>query len=405
MKIEKINSKPKIAILSLKNSYVYGGVLSSLQAAYNFCQKHFDPTVFFLSFDPQISTSIKKFKFTSGVRPISYFGMNCIEVGARWAFWEPGHYKFNLDRWETLLQGYDYFLAVSGTCIVAHPLALLNKKFGLLASTSYNEDRGRRVNEFSGFRFMVDRLANEKMKNIEKLILNKADFIWSLSSYSTEEFEKVLQRPIKNILCCGHPIDSSIAPIISGKDKNLIIAVGRFGDPRKNIGMLLRSFDRINRSLPDSKLYVIGGKPDFSQINNFSNLASFKNVTFTGQVSAEDLKSFYQRASLMLLTSYQEGFGIVGIEALLYGVPVIATDCGGPSDYVINDLTGYLVPIDDDFKMSEYAIVVMQNHKKLEKMSINAQNFVLNRYSTSKIEKSFEIGFLKLYPELRVIFT
>ncbi|KKQ32651.1 MAG: Glycosyltransferase [candidate division TM6 bacterium GW2011_GWF2_37_49] len=405
MNIKTNNSKPKIAILSLKNSYVYGGVLSSLQAAYNFCKKHFDPTVFFLSFDPSISTSLKILKFSSGVRPLTYCGMKGIEVGARWAFWEPGHYRFNLDRWEELLKGYNYFLAVSGTPIVAHPFALLNKKYGLVASTPYNDDRERRVKTLSGFRYLIDRLANKKMQNIEKLILEQADFIWGLSNYSKMEFEKIMQRPAENFLRCGHPVESTIVPNLNNKDNNLIIAVGRFGDPRKNIDMLLRAFDKINQNIPDSKLYVIGGKPDISQISKFAHLASFKNIVFTGQVSDQDLKNFYQKASLMLLTSYQEGFGVVGIEALWHGIPVIATACGGPSDYVVDGLTGYLVQVNDDAKMAEFATSILQNQKQLKKTSINSQNFVLDNYSISKIENAFELGFIKMYPELKSILT
>ena len=49
-------NKPKIAILTIKNSYKYGGVLTCVRKLYKFCEKHFDPTVFVLSFDKDIST-------------------------------------------------------------------------------------------------------------------------------------------------------------------------------------------------------------------------------------------------------------------------------------------------------------------------------------------------------------
>lgn len=404
MNIQLTKAKPKIAILSLKNSYGYGGVLSSLKVAYDFLEKHFEPTVFFLGFDPSISTSLKRFKFSSSIRPINYFGMNCVEVGARWAFWEPGHYKFNLGMWAELLKDYKYFFAVSGTCIVAHPLALLNKKFGVLISTPYNEDRARRIKSLSRFRYLIDRFANKKMNDIERLILNKADFIWALSSYSKKEFQKLLQQPGKDMLCCGHPVNCSDLPKINCKEKNLIIAVGRFSDPRKNIDMLLCAFDKIYNHISSSKLYVIGSKPDDATISKFFKLPSFKNVNFVGQVSSTELESFYEKASLMLITSYQEGFGIVGVEALLHGVPIIATDCGGPADFVINDLTGYLVPINDNNKMSEMAIKILSDQDSLNKMSLNSQTFAFENYSVAKIEKLFEKGLLSLYPELKEIF-
>jgi glycosyltransferase involved in cell wall biosynthesis len=402
--MKKIVNKPKIAILSLKNSYGYGGVLSSLKVAYDFCEKYFEPTVFFLSFEPSLSTSLKRMKFSSSCKPLTYFGMNGIEVGARWAFWEPGHYKFNLDHWEKLLSGYDYFLAVSGTCITAHPLALLNKKFGMLVSTPYSDDRARRIKDLRGLRYVIDRLASKKMNKIEKFILGKACLVWALSNYSRLEFQKILQNRVNNLICCGHPVDCSVIPAIESRRDKVIIAVGRFNDPRKNAPMLLRAFRRINDTIPEVKLYVVGSKPDKKEILEFSGQPFFNNIVFTGQVSLEALDSFYKRASLMLLTSYQEGFGIVGVEALLNGIPIIATNCGGPADYVINDLTGYLVSINDDECMAKYAIDLLQNKEKLENMARSAQNFVVQKFSVTKIEELFKDGFLIMHPELKELF-
>ncbi len=396
--------KPKIAILSLKNSYGYGGVLSSLKVAHDFCEKYFDPTVFFLGFEPTISTSLKKLKFTSNVQNLNYCGMKCVEIGSRWAFWEPGHYKFNLKFWKEQLEGYDYFLAVSGTCICAHPLMLLNKKFGMLISTPYKEDRARRVDELRGIRYLIDRVANIKMQTIEKQILESSNFIWALSNYSKREFEKIISKPTSKIICCGHPIDCNSLPKLNIKEENVIIAVGRFSDPRKNIDMLLRVFGKICRSMPNVKLYVVGNAPEHNKIKHFAKLPFFQNVIFTGQVSARDLESLYQRASLMLLTSYQEGFGIVGLEALLHGIPIVATNCGGPADYTVNGLTGYLVEINDDEEMVKKTIAILSDKEKLCLMSSNSQKFVVENYSIDIVENFFKCGFIKIYPELKKIF-
>ena len=201
------NKKPKIAILSLRNSYNYGGVLSSLKVAYQFCEHYFQPTVFFLSFDPELSTSIKKGKFTSSVRQLSYFGMNCIEIGARWAFWEPGHYTFTLSYWQELLKDYDYFFVVSGTCIAAHPLVQLKKPFTMWIGTPYNEDRAERVKSFKGLRAVFNKLAHKKMLSIEKQILKKSRFTWPISTYAHSQFQKILRETPANMLLCGYPIN------------------------------------------------------------------------------------------------------------------------------------------------------------------------------------------------------
>ncbi len=397
--------KPKIAILSLRNSYRYGGVLSSLKVMYDFCSQYFDPTVFFLGFDAEISTSLRNLKFTSSFRPTNYFGMKCIEVGARWAFWEPGHYKNPIKKWEALLDGFHYFVAASGTCIAAHPLELLNKKYGLLISTPYVEDRSQRIKELGSFRKTVDMLAQKQMLAIEKRILHKADYTWALSNYSIEKLKAITSPQFPTTIRCGHPIDCTKIPSLAQKRGQTIVALGRFSDPRKNVAMLLRVFENIYHTLPDAKLYIIGHKPSDEKLRAFSHLPSFENVVFTGQVSSDDLSHLLSISSLMLITSYQEGFGIAGLEALLYGIPIISTRCGGPQDYIIDDLTGYLVNINDDQEMAKQALSILTKTTKRLNMAQNAQQFVTENYATPHIHALFKQGFTKMHPELQAWFT
>lgn len=393
--------KPKIAILSLRNTYQYGGVLTSLKTVYDFCEKYFEPTVFFLSFDPEISTSLKQFKFTSTTKPLTYFGMRCIEVGARWAFWEPGHYSFSLHSWRKVLKNYNYFFAVSGTCIAAHPLVLLQKKFGLLLSTPYAHDRAVRVKELHGFRKYIDSLASRSMNKIEKNILEQAHFIWALSNYSIKTFENILQHPKPTMIRCGHPLDCSKMPALTHKKDKIIIAVGRFSDPRKNVSMLLRAFDLVYKTMPNTRLYVIGKKPEQNALQEFSELDSYNNVIFTGQVTGTDRDLLYQQASLMLITSHQEGFGIAGLEALQNGIPVISTKCGGPEDYVHDNCTGFQVPVNDHNLMAEKALTILSNETLHAQFAYNAQQLVINEYALEKIHTHLQMGLISIYPELQ----
>lgn len=397
--------KPKIAILSLRNSYRYGGVLSSLKVMYDYCLQYFDPTVFFLGFDKEISTSVRNLKFTSSSCQTTYFGMKCIEVGARWAFWEPGHYKYPLDTWEALLDDFHYFATASGTCIAAHPLALLNKKYALLISTPYAEDRSQRIKELNYFRLFVDNLAQKHMLAIEKNILQQASFTWALSNYSIEKFRAITAPMLPPIVRCGHPMDCSIMPSLASKKETTIVALGRFSDPRKNIAMLLRVFEKIYHAIPEAKLYIVGHKPTDDKIRPFSHLPSFENVVFTGQVSSDDLTHILTVSSLMLITSYQEGFGIGGIEALLHGMPIVSTRCGGPQDFVIDDLTGHLVDINDDKAMAEQALSILANPTQRIIMARNAQQFVSDNYAIPHIHSLFTQGFTQMHPELKSWFA
>lgn len=396
-----IQKKPKIAILSIRNTYNYGGVLSCLKTAYAFCEQYFEPKVFFLGFDSEISTSLKACKFTSSVKPLSYFGMSCVEIGARWAFWEPGHYSFTLNAWKEQLKDYDYFLVVSGTPIAGHPLILLKKKFIMWIGTPYDADRSERVKQLYGIRYLIDRFAQKWMKCIEKEVLKKSSYTWAISTYAQEQFRKIAGHNKETVQRCGYPISFKTIPSLDQlKKEKIILAVGRFSDPRKNIDMLIQAFEKIHQKLPQYKLFVVGMKPAPEKLFTYASQRSYKNIVFTGQLGNADLISFYKRSSLMLITSYQEGLGIVGLEALLHGTAIVATDCGGTRDYVINDVTGYLVPINDSDQMAQRAVEVLTSKEKRLSFGLTGQSLIQDHFSIPKAYDSFKKSLEKTYPQL-----
>ncbi|MBD3272727.1 glycosyltransferase [Candidatus Dependentiae bacterium] len=395
--------KPKIAILTIRNSYGYGGVLTSVKKLYKFCEKYFDPTIFYLSFDPKISANIKSFNFKNKIRHTNYFGMKAVEIGSRWAFWEPGHYLYSLPLWKKALKDYDYFIFKSGSCIASYPLIKLNKKFAMWIGTSYQDDRDQRVKKLSYIRKVIDFFAQFKMKKIEKEILSKANYIFSISRNTRKRVDQIIGYKRDDIAVCGFPIFVKINNKKLSKNKN-IIAVGRFSDPRKNFDMLIKAFDKIHKKFLESKLYVVGKKPDNEILEKYSNLNCYKNILFTGMLDQDQLKQFYEISDLMLITSYQEGLGITGLEAMSFGLPVVSTKCGGTSDYVIDDKNGFLVDINDIKNMSEKAIKILSSPDLYNQFSNYALNFIKDNYSQARFESIIKYGLVKTYPELKDLF-
>ena len=400
-----VGYKPKIAILTIRNSYNYGGVLTCVKQVYKFCEKYFDPTVFYLSFDKNISANLKSLKFSSQTRKTKYSGMNAVEIGSKWAFWEPGHYSYTLSFWEKVLEEYDYFFVESGSCICAYPLVELNKKFAMWVAAAYQDDREKRIENLSSFRLLIEKIAYSKMLKLEKLILDKADFIWALSKDTKLRIDQVLGRVREDLLICNFPVQKKIDLKIfdQNKEKNIIV-VGRFSDPRKNPEMLFRVFDKIYSQMNDAKLFVVGMKPDEKVLEKFKKLKSYKNIIFTGVINSKDFEFYYKKSSLMILTSYQEGLGIVGLDALSYGIPVVATDCGGTRDYIVNGQNGFLVKINDDEDMVKKSIQILSSPDLHKKMSEFAIRFIEQHFSEEKIYSIFKLGLCKVYPELKKIF-
>nr|WP_284379257.1 glycosyltransferase [Amylibacter marinus] len=118
-------------------------------------------------------------------------------------------------------------------------------------------------------------------------------------------------------------------------------------DQNKNVMLLLQAFERGFGGDPKVEL-VIGGEG-----NQRACLEAFViskgiqgQVKFLGRLTRKEISEQMMQADLFALSSTTETFGVVLVEALASGRPVVATDCGGPSD-IVNAGNGYLVPVGD----------------------------------------------------------
>lgn len=396
--------KPKIAILTIRNSYKFGGVLATVKVVHDFCKNYFDPTLFYLSFDQDISAHLRPLKFTSENKVTTFENMNAVAIGSRWSFWEPGHYKFTLDQWKTALADYKYIFVVSATPLAGHAAQLLQKKYVMWISTPYEHDRSERVKHLSMLRYLIDSLAQPFMRRTEQNILLHASAVMALSSYSSDQFEKIISPSKKKIIRCSYPIDITQSSLTDKKEL-ILLAVGRYNDPRKNFYMLMRVFERLHHKLPNLKLYIVGEKPDAKIIHQFSAWSGFHSVFFTGPLDKQELEQYYKKARLMLITSYQEGFGITGLEALAHGIPVVATDCGGIKDFVIHNETGYIVPINHDKLMTEYVFKLLTDQQTYSRIQNNATEFVGRHFSYNAVYETYKQALTSVHPELEQWFN
>jgi len=92
-------------------------------------------------------------------------------------------------------------------------------------------------------------------------------------------------------------------------------------------------------------------------------------ITWTGFVSREQAPAFYQDSDAFVLPSRSESFGIVYIEALACGLPVIATRCGGPEE-IVNNLNGLLIDIDDVEQLVIALKKMYQNYNQYDRGAI-----------------------------------
>lgn len=130
-----------------------------------------------------------------------------------------------------------------------------------------------------------------------------------------------------------------------GEDRFVIVSVGRLV-ARKNVGELLQVVADLDD--PNDLLIVIGDGPKKDEWEQKAReLGIVERVRFEGFVDAERKSHLLSAADCFASTSLHEGFGLVFLEAMDHGLPVVAYDHGGQSDFLIEGQTGGLIKFGD----------------------------------------------------------
>lgn len=170
-----------------------------------------------------------------------------------------------------------------------------------------------------------------------------------------------------------------------------ILAVGRFHDPRKNVRMLFGAYARLRALVRDAPELVLAGatEPTPADWAVAQRLGVLGHVTMRTGVSEEDLASLYGGATALALSSDEEGLGIVLLEAMASGVPVVSTDCGGPATCVLDGVTGYLTPVGDADALATRLAALCADEPARLAMSARARAHVRAHFSLEAAGRVF----------------
>lgn len=139
---------------------------------------------------------------------------------------------------------------------------------------------------------------------------------------------------------------------------------------RKGYDLLIQSFAKVHLPKEQWHLNIIGSgkeKSHLQQLIEQNNLQD--NITLVGQKSKDEIVAIYQQSDIFILPSRSETFGVVYIEAMACGLPVIATPCGGPEEFV-TDKDGLLVPVDNVEKLAEAIEYMFHHYQEYDRKAI-----------------------------------
>ncbi len=154
-------------------------------------------------------------------------------------------------------------------------------------------------------------------------------------------------------------------------------------DQTKNISGVIRAFSETLKTQPNSILDIIGDGKDKKMLSELVKDANITDsVNFIGRISQGDVLEYYTQVDCVIVNSYFETYSMVTVEAILSGVPVIATRCKGPEQF-INEKNGMLIDINCD-ELLENAMTSIQTKGLLPDSIANSlsthssKNFVRN---------------------------
>ncbi|HEY9846220.1 MAG TPA: glycosyltransferase family 1 protein [Candidatus Caenarcaniphilales bacterium] len=210
----------------------------------------------------------------------------------------------------------------------------------------------------------IPRIAATRLA-VEKTCLETANRIVATSPQEKEHMRSLVSsQGAIDIIPCGTDVDRfGAVPRSQARQKlnispeaKVIFYVGRF-DPRKGIETLVRAVSQSRlRSTGKLKLIIGGGsrpgQSDGIERDRIENLVAELGLgdftEFPGRVNDDVLPLYYAAADVCVVPSHYEPFGLVAIEAMASGTPVVASDVGGLQFTVMPEVTGLLAPPKDE---------------------------------------------------------
>lgn len=182
-------------------------------------------------------------------------------------------------------------------------------------------------------------------RRLLKYTFKKADLILSTSHCMAQETNKYTDKEI-GITPFG--VDTELfKPSKKEGDGTFVIGNVKTLSANYGIDLLIRAFVKICANNPDKplKLRIVGDGPDKTKLQELSRSLGVESRTeFVGFVDNRKLPEIYNSFDVSVSLSYKESFGVVAVEAMVCGCPVVTSDADGFCEVVEDGVTGYIVP-------------------------------------------------------------
>lgn len=260
----------------------------------------------------------------------------------------------------------------------------------------------RQYNQMADYIFFRQRLAAEKtIAHVANGIIATSPVEkQAIKQYFEIDSEKITVIPIGIDPAVFSPVPTAQARQILQWDitSKIILYVGRL-EWRKGIGTLVQAFPSVLKAFPSAQLYIIGGTksktgvdPEVNETQRLQFIAEQLHIGdrlhFLGGKKQVELQLYYSAADVCAVPSYYEPFGIVPLESMACGTPVVASRAGGLKYTIVENETGLLVEPFQDKDLAKKLIQVLQKGKSF--YTPKCLERIKNNFRWSQIAKKYD---------------
>jgi glycosyltransferase involved in cell wall biosynthesis len=179
------------------------------------------------------------------------------------------------------------------------------------------------------------------------------------------------------------------------KGDKVVLSVGRLVE-RKGFGYLIRAMRHLQSSASSVKLLIVGSGPRESHLKSLTTKMKLKDkVVFAGEVTEKELLTCYSRADVFVLSSIvdskgdTEGLGVVLLEAMATGKPVVATNVGGIPEAVADKETGLLIQQKNSIALKRAIQTILSNPTLGDTLGKNGRKWVRRNFDWPIVAQNF----------------
>lgn len=286
---------------------------------------------------------------------------------------------------------------VATTASYGVPALYSRRPYGVWLGTSLESEWRARRHGLRPSRKLALALNAPFLRRLERSVIRGAALVCATSTASHAMIAAAGEIPEEQVRVLPIPLDvrrfapESEEDWLRRLERPVIAFIGRANDPRKNLGLLLEALPGIRARIPGARVRLIGERP-------YPRLARLLGAEdeVLGVLRDPDVPVALRTATLFVLPSRQEGFGIVVAEALASGVPALVTPCRGPEELIRESAGGLVLGGFDPEELAERAAELLGDPSRLLEMRRRGREYVAREHSPARFRERVALAFEEL---------